>query len=96
MVLISMRILRVRTSFLQQLKGYIKKYWVVLLSTLAFYLLTFIFWKSFLEHGAIHDGKHGLTFIGEAAYGHLVGSALGAIVFTCYFLKTLKGYCRKP
>ncbi|KEI71289.1 hypothetical protein GV64_11555 [Endozoicomonas elysicola] len=51
--------------------------------------IAFKYWQRYLSSGAIHDGKHGLTFLGEATVGHLVGATTGAILLTYYVIKVL-------
>ncbi len=49
-------------------------------------------WYSYLLHGSVYDGKHGLTFFGEASYGHLAGITLMAAVLSYLFVKSLIKY----
>jgi hypothetical protein len=69
--------------------GYFKKYgWIAGMAILVDFI-AFKYWQSYLFSGSVHDGRHGITFLGEATYGHLIGVTLGAIVLTYYFIKTL-------
>ncbi|CAM0555332.1 hypothetical protein EHLJMEHL_04921 [Vreelandella titanicae] len=72
--------------------GYFKKHgWLIIMTILVDYV-TLGFWHSYLVSGSIHDGKHGLTFIGESAYGHLVGITIFGAILTFYSLKSAVRY----
>jgi hypothetical protein len=47
------------------------------------------FWVEFMTTGTVYDGKHGLTFLGMSATGHLISASLGATVCTYYAAKSL-------
>ena len=72
-----------------ELKPYLKKYGWLAASAVMVDIVAFEFWSSYLATGTISDGKHGLTFIGKYAMGHLVGITLMALVLSYYFVKTL-------
>jgi len=74
--------------------AYIKKHgWIALLA-IFFDFLAILYWRSFISTGSIYDGKHDITFFGESASGLLVGTSLGAFIFTYYFKKTLVQFNR--
>ena len=51
--------------------------------------LAFEYWSSYFYKGNVLDGKHGITFIGEAAFGHLAFATIGALVFTFFAVKSI-------
>ena len=68
---------------------YLKKHGWLAVMAILFDFIAFKYWQSYLVTGTVHDGKHGIIFFGESAYGHLAGATLGGIVLTYYFFKSL-------
>ena len=73
---------------------YFKKHgWIAGMAILVDFI-AFKYWQSYLSSGAIYDGKHGVTFLGEATYGHLAGATLGAVILSYYFIKSVVNFKR--
>lgn len=68
---------------------YLKKNGWLACMTILVDFIAFKYWQSYIVTGTVHDGKHGITFFGEASYGHLAGVTLGAIVLSYYFVKSV-------
>ena len=47
--------------------------------------LTYAWWSDYLKLGYVYDGKHGIVFKGDSAFGHLIGISLLALISN-YFL----------
>ena len=72
-----------------EFKTYFKTYgWLAALAILVDFI-AFDFWNSYLATGTIYDGKHGITFVGKHAMGHLLGITLMALLLSYYFVKTM-------
>ena len=52
-------------------------------------VLAFTWWSSYLTTGRIYDGKHGITFVGESAAGHLIGITLAALACSYCLFKSI-------
>jgi hypothetical protein len=69
-------------------KEFIKKRaWVFLMAFLS-NGIAFKYWSSYFTGGSVYDGRHGITFFGSAASGHLLFATLMAIVFSSYAIKS--------
>ena len=68
---------------------FLKKYGWLLFMTIMFYFITFAYWDKFLSNGAVSDGKHGITFISENAYGHLAFATIGSLFFSYFLIKSI-------
>jgi len=73
---------------------YFKKHGWIAVMAVIFDFIAFKYWKSYLTDGSIYDGKHGISFFGEASYGHLAGATLGAVILSYYFIKSLVQFNR--
>jgi hypothetical protein len=74
---------------------YLKKHgWIAGMAILVD-VLAIKYWQSYLATGSVHDGKHDVTFVGEATIGHLAGTTLGAIVLTYFFIQSLVKFNRE-
>ena len=76
------------------MKAYLKNHGWVAGMALLLDIIAFHYWRSFIETDSVHDGKHGITFFGEATYGHLAGASLGAAVLSFYFIKSVVQFRR--
>ena len=72
-----------------KLKHYLKKNGWLLAMAILGNALAFKWWSSYLTTGKIYDGKHGITFVGESATGHLFGATLLAAISTYYVCKSI-------
>lgn len=71
------------------IKNYLKKHgWLVSFAVILDFL-AIAYWYSYLVEGQIHDGKAGITFVGENALGHVIGASIGALVLSYFLVKTL-------
>jgi hypothetical protein len=50
--------------------------------------IAYSWWSDYLKLGYIFDGKHGITFSGKSAYGHLTGISLLSLILNYFFIRS--------
>jgi hypothetical protein len=73
---------------------YLKQHGWLTAAAIVFDLLAIKFWYEYLAFGGVHDGKHGITFYGEYAYGHLAGVSIAVLILNYYLAKSLLKFYR--
>ncbi|NNK84540.1 MAG: hypothetical protein HKO79_14620 [Desulfobacterales bacterium] len=58
--------------------------WIAFMALVSNFL-TYTWWSDYLKLGYVYDGKHGIAFEGDQAFGHLIGISLLALISN-YFL----------
>jgi hypothetical protein len=61
--------------------------WIAFMAILSNYL-AYTWWSDYLNLGYVFDGKHGITFSGESAYGHLIAISLLVLISNYFLIKS--------